>query len=126
MRWLITLLLCVALPLQGWAAAGGMALSMQRDAPETQAAHAAPAASIAAVATSAAHEGCEGHLAAQAAPDAEGHGPCSHCGACCLGSALLPALPSLALHRAVQSWGLSPLPALPGHPPERLERPPRA
>ena len=136
MRWLVSLLLCIALPLQGWAAAGGMALSMQRGGSNTE-----PAA----VAASAAHEGCEGHHAASGAqsPTAhpaalsmdaaevtasqtETHGLCSTCGACCIGSALLPGLPSLASHRAKQAWALPPVPDFPGMAPERLERPPRA
>ena len=135
-RRLLIVLLVLALPLQGYAAAGmlwcapvhpSQALHVQH-VPHAQGEPAAHSAHSHGTAVSAGEAHAPHHAGATADEEGAqtGGGKCSQCAVCNVGVALLPAVPLLGVPRAPESVVLQPsrLPAafLTGG----IERPPRA
>ena len=113
-RWLIALLLALALPLQALAAAGVLPCAMHGGQP-------------AGLAHDAAQAPCH-EAAADPADTVEGAQPssCSACKLCGTGTALPAAAVQLPAFRAATDLELPPTAAAPLPRPERLERPPRS
>jgi hypothetical protein len=115
-RWLIALLLAVALPLQALAAAGALPCAMH-GGQSAGAAHAQPA-----------HDATQApcHEAAADTADASQPSSCSACKLCGTGTALPAAAVQMPAFRAATDLELPPTAAAPLPRPERLERPPRS
>ena len=115
-RWLIALLLALALPLQALAAAGALPCAMHGGLPGGMV-HAQPV-----------HDSAQPpcHEAAADPADVQQTSSCSACKMCGTASALPVAAVALPAFTATADPELPPTAAAPQPQPERLERPPRS
>lgn len=115
-RWLIALLLALALPLQALAAAGALPCAMHGGQPGGLT-HMQPAQDVA-------HAPC--HETAADPADVQPASGCSACKLCGTASALPAAAVALPAFRTATDLGMPLTAAAPQPQPERLERPPRS